>query len=178
MSDNNVFWIWLGPYNYHADMLRRHIGELARTYDSEAFPPHMTLFTGEHEDDGYLKRQLAHIAKAAKASMLEIPVSGYGNSDSYWKTFYLNLKTSPQLKALNKACRTHTDANSDYVFKPHMSLLYKDLDPKLRRRLVRSADPYPDTVRFDRVFLVRPCTTDKGMDDIANWRVVEQRQIS
>ncbi|MDJ0837973.1 MAG: hypothetical protein QNK37_15775 [Acidobacteriota bacterium] len=178
MADTDVFAVWLVPNKYHGELLRRVIAELARNHDTEAFTPHVTLFTGRESSDEVLRSRLAKLAGSTGLRELKIPITGYKHSKDFFKTFFLEIDKLEALEDMAKRARAMADIPSTYKFKPHLSLIYKDLELRRRKKLENEVEDPPTEICCDRLFLVRPGNAEIGWRDIAAWRVLEMRNLS
>ena len=178
MADNDVFAVWLVPNKYHAELLRRVIAELSRNHDTEAFTPHVTLFTGQENSTDVLRSRLIKLAGSLGEKELKIPVAGYKHSNDFFKTYYLNMEKPDALDALAKRARALADLPSDYTFKPHLSLIYKEMDARKRRKLEDEVEDPPAEICCDRLFLVKPGNAEAGWRDVAAWRVLDMRNLN
>ena len=176
MADTELFAYWLVPEKYTAGHLRRLIGELAREQDSVAFGPHITLFAGREDSDEVLRQRMAKMA-TAQAGPVDVEVKGYAHGKDYFKCLYLDLEANDAMKAMVAEAK-RLDRESGYRFAPHLSLMYKELDSRKRRKLMDALEPPPDAIRCSQLAVVRPARGRQDWTDIHAWRIIAMRDLT
>ncbi len=75
------------------------------------------------------------------------------------------------------APRDLEQALAGYTFLPHLSLLYGNLPPPLRRRLAAANDLRGRSIRFDRIAAVRPAAGHADLSKVSNWEVFGHQRL-
>jgi hypothetical protein len=108
------------------------------------------------------------LAQAAQGIMpFSVHVTGVGHSDQLFKTVFLRLAPSDELRALHERIRASLSGVDDYVLEPHLSLIYKELPLPARERIARSIRP-PESFVCDALSVVVPGPA--GWTDVPSWR--------
>ena len=126
-----TFSIWLLPIDSDHNYLSKIIQSLSEEHDAPFFQPHCTLFSSF--SDLYSAKK---IIDQLDLDFFDLEVRRISQSSDIWKTVFIELKNSSQLQNLN--CLLKGLKDEDYLFSPHISLIYKLLDFNKRKKIIQS----------------------------------------
>ena len=126
-----TFSIWLLPIDSDHNYLSKIIQSLSEDHDAPFFQPHCTLFSSF--SDLYSAKK---IIDQLDLDFFDVEVRRISQSSDIWKTVFIELKNSSQLQNLN--CLLKGLKDEDYLFSPHISLIYKLLDVNKRKKIIQS----------------------------------------
>ena len=126
-----TFSIWLLPIDSDHNYLSKIIQSLSEDHDAPFFQPHCTLFSSF--SDIYSAKK---IIDQIDLDFFDVEVRRISQSSDIWKTVFIELKNSSQLQNLN--CLLKGLKDEDYLFSPHISLIYKLLDVNKRKKITQS----------------------------------------
>ena len=126
-----TFSIWLLPIDSDHNYLSKIIQSLSEEHDAPFFQPHCTLFSSF--SDIYSAKK---IIDQIDLDFFDVEVRRISQSSDIWKTVFIELKNSSQLQNLN--CLLKGLKDEDYLFSPHISLIYKLLDINKRKKITQS----------------------------------------
>ena len=126
-----TFSIWLLPIDSDHNYLSKIIQSLSEELDAPFFQPHCTLFSSF--SDIYSAKK---IIDQIDLDFFDVEVRRISQSSDIWKTVFIELKNSSQLQNLN--CLLKGLKDEDYLFSPHISLIYKLLDVNKRKKIIQS----------------------------------------
>ena len=126
-----TFSIWLLPIDSDHNYLSKIIQSLSEEHDAPFFQPHCTLFSSF--SDIYSAKK---IIDQIDLDLFDVEVRSISQSSDIWKTVFIELKNSSQLQNLN--CLLKGLKDEDYLFSPHISLIYKLLDVNKRKKIIQS----------------------------------------
>ena len=126
-----TFSIWLLPIDSDHNYLSKIIQSLSEEHDAPFFQPHCTLFSSF--SDIYSAKK---IIDQIDLDFFDVEVRRISQSSDIWKTVFIELKNSSQLQNLN--CLSKGLKDEDYLFSPHISLIYKLLDVNKRKKIIQS----------------------------------------
>ena len=126
-----IFSIWLLPIDSDHNYLSKIIQSLSEEHDAPFFQPHCTLFSSF--SDIYSAKK---IIDQIDLDFFDVEVRSISQSSDIWKTVFIELKNSSQLQNLN--CLLKGLKDEDYLFSPHISLIYKLLDVNKRKKITQS----------------------------------------
>ena len=126
-----TFSIWLLPIDSDHNYLSKIIQSLSEEHDAPFFQPHCTLFSSF--SDIYSAKK---IIDQIDLDFFDVEVRRISQSSDIWKTVFIELKNSSQLQNLN--CLLKGLKDEDYLFSPHISLIYKLLDVNKRKKITQS----------------------------------------
>ena len=126
-----TFSIWLLPIDSDHNYLSKIIQSLSEEHDAPFFQPHCTLFSSF--SDIYSAKK---IIDQIDLDFFDVEVRRISQSSDIWKTVFIELKNSSQLQ--NSNCLLKGLKDEDYLFSPHISLIYKLLDVNKRKKIIQS----------------------------------------
>ncbi len=142
------------------------ISDRSRSYpDAPDFDPHVTLLGGIDADEGGVSERTQALVRGCDPFDLDfVDVSC---STTTHQCVFLLMAPSVVLLELRRDASAAFERD-ERMYVPHLSLVYSDMGPKERIRVVESTDveSLPDGVRIDTVELV-----DTG-GPVAEWRTV------
>jgi 2'-5' RNA ligase len=163
------FTLWLSPREPLRTTLSGLIRRLARELDAAEFEPHVTLFCGRSSDE-----EAKAIARgiAAQFSPITLSAERLAYTDSFTKTLFVQFEDSALARRMFEAARRSYAHPSDYVFNPHLSLLYKKLPETRQRALCDTLDVPRGGYGFDRVRMIETELPIEDDGPIRRWRIV------
>jgi 2'-5' RNA ligase len=166
---------WLCPAESVREELSAIICDLAKRFDAPVFEPHVTLYVTD-PDGGNPSKVLTDVTNRRQEYRLSI--RGLDYSDEFTKTLFVQFAPDPDLARLREDLERASASPSDYELKPHLSLLYKDMDQETKRGLAGSIALSFTDVIFDRVKAVICPATISSREDVESWRVVAERTLT
>ena len=177
---------WLVPAEPYYALLQGTIQRLAAELDAPVFAPHVTLFAAPSNDTEDPEALLRHSAPTPipLSAPIALHLSGFGWSDTYTKSFYLELNPSFEMAAWAERLRHASRHLSHYQFRPHISLLYKRLSPGEQEALSQevSATLFPefarlgqnpnalDQITFDQAQIIFAPDEIETREDVECWQ--------
>src|SRR5262245_9425029 len=146
------FSIWLSPQATDKADLAGLITSLSERYGTSNFEPHLTLYSGVCHEREILQRAVTEELKGVAPIALRI--AGVHASEEFFKTLFIEFEESPRLSELNKKIKSALPQDSGYILKPHLSLLYKDLDLARKWEIARTIRIEKTELIFDEIKLV------------------------
>ena len=167
MNAHRSIWLLLSQQDEH--WAQSLIDRLAEELGTPRFQPHLTLLGDVALPEQTLTAQL-QTATAASAT-IQTRISGIEYLDEFFRTFFLRIEDHPAIRALHEQIHTGFGRHPEPRFMPHISLIYGELKPALKKNLyARLEDVVAHrTVCFNRVALVHAA---KGLA-IENWTLLE-----
>jgi hypothetical protein len=163
---------WLIPTRETRGWFEDQIRALADRFDAPIFEPHLTVHVGPEDTVASPESLLAE--SALECAPITLTPSGVGHSDVFTKTLYVEFPLTSALANLSsKLCER---LPSDYTLSPHVSLLYRNIDPQKRSELARTLTP-PGEVRFDAIRAVRCKVPSVNSEDVRSWQVLEEWRL-
>jgi 2'-5' RNA ligase len=150
------------------------IAKLASEYSAPPFEPHITLYAGVHTDEDNVEALLAAVGGAAEE--MELICGDTGHTDALFKTLFVQFD-DPGLGALHRQLRDNLTRSTDYALEPHLSLLYKELPPVVRRGLATDYTFRGERILFDHIAAVRPGAGQDDWSDVRGWVVWVRRPL-
>jgi 2'-5' RNA ligase len=156
-----MYSVWLLPTKEDELYLRRIVENLRQRYGGPAFPPHITVL-------GDIDVSLDVIEETVKNSTkglapFSVKKLGLEFSDYVFKSAYLSLEPSHQLKEINRRLARNLDRDNDYSFKPHVSLLYKVIARAERRRIASE-------FKIKDNFAIEQIAVEEISEKVENWK--------
>lgn len=170
-----LFAIWLSPAQPSFLSLQKKIIHFAKLYDAPAYMPHMTIFVGNSDSLESVHEVFSNTVKNVQS--LEATAIGVEHSDYYFKTLFIQFSNNDSLLTLNKQLQT-LDNTSNYIFNPHISLLYKNLPQQTKQQLVDEIWPTidPKMMALDKIQLLS-VTNDETKEAVEKWKVIESHTL-
>ena len=153
-----TFSIWLLPIDSDHNYLSKIIQSLSEEHDAPFFQPHCTLFSSF--SDIYSAKK---IIDQIDLDFFDVEVRSISQSSDIWKTVFIELKNSSQLQNLN--CLLKGLKDEDYLFSPHISLIYKLLDVNKRKKIIQSLS-IKKSFSFGKISIVNT------MGHVESWETV------
>jgi len=128
--------LWLRPEGEVRGRLAETIRKLSRKYATPAFQPHVTLVSGIVAPERQVMAKAAKLAK--EIPPLRLHFVGYGWTDEYFRCVFARAaKARAIIEAHRKAKKTFAPARQR-PFLPHLSLVYGDLPPRVKKEIIRA----------------------------------------
>ena len=153
-----TFSIWLLPIDSDHNYLSKIIQSLSKEHNAPFFQPHCTLFSSF--SDIYSAKK---IIDQIDLDPFDAEVRRISQSSDIWKTVFIDFKNSLQLQNLN--CLLKGLKDEDYLFSPHISLIYKLLGINKRKKIIQNLS-IKNFFSFDKISIVN--TTG----DVEFWETV------
>ncbi len=153
-----TFSIWLLPIDSDHNYLSKIIQSLSEEHDAPFFQPHCTLFSSF--SDLYSAKK---IIDQLDLDFFDVEVRRISQSSDIWKTVFIELKNSSQLQNLN--CLLKGLKDEDYLFSPHISLIYKLLDVNKRKKIIQSLS-IKKSFSFGKILIVNTAGHVESWDTV------------
>jgi Cyclic phosphodiesterase-like protein len=165
MADTVPFAVWLTPVPSDRRWLSKVIQDYAAEYDTPAFEPHLTLYSGVAQTDESLQTIVAE--SLSPPSPITLEIMGLNYSENFFRTGFITFALSDRLLQLSHAIRDRLSAPKEYVLEPHLSLMYKNIPIEQKRLAMLRFVVSVQSVTFDTVKVVMP--SSEGWMDVAHW---------
>ena len=158
------FSLWLLPPPAVRDRFYPLIDELSRRLGTPAFEPHLTLAGTSSTVAADVTAQVATLA--AGLAPLPIHLTEIGMTADYFRCLFVHAELTPPLqRAYHATCRALGQPPGDFM--PHLSLVYGDLAPADKKRVVADIGR-----RFDLHFIVERVALYTTAGPPPAWRCV------
>lgn len=156
------FSIWLCPVNNDLIYISDIISHLSRKYSAPIFIPHVTIFSPIICDLRTLDNIVKNIVVDLKP--LCVNVKNFEHSNFLWKTVFINLEINASLQSVFNKLNSKLSKFSSYNFLPHISLIYKSLDPLTRQKIIDTCS-IKDSFCFDKIHII------SSSENVLDWRI-------
>lgn len=140
------FSLWITPQKELQDKIQVIIDQFSQKGGATKFPAHMTLF-GEFEMDeneAFTKTQkLAEELVAFNLTLGRVDIS-----TTYYQNIFVRVNTTAELMDAHVKARQIFEGKPNYVFMPHISLVYGDFDMKERDNLAKEIGQSLEGAKF------------------------------
>jgi 2'-5' RNA ligase len=126
--------VWLTPRGKVRDELARKIRELSREYATPVFEPHVTLVSGILGSPDQVMAKSAKLA--AQVSALVVRLTKLDWLNEYFRCVFVRVAKSRPLVEANRRAKMVFGLERRRAFMPHLSLLYGNLAPRVKKRIV------------------------------------------
>lgn len=156
--------IWVIPPEPIYSKVKTTINRLSGTFGGPPFDPHMTLL-------GEIDRDLLEIQQKVKKLVisldtLELSLGPVSFSTTYYQSVFVRVNSTAKLLELNLRAKKLFDIQN-YVFMPHMSLLYGNHDMVTREKAAASVDLPSSSFIADKLTI-----SLTSSDDPKYWEIV------
>src|SRR5262249_14345687 len=153
----------------HYSVFQRIIGQLATQFDAPVFEPHVTLFAGP-EPECSCTGILGKVARGL--SDIRATIGRAEASEQYTMSLFVRLRASEDLQRLADRIKTGSGTQKDYQFRPHLSLLYKDMSLDTKRSLIDKIEFPQEPVHFRALAALDSPALIRTQEDVKSWRVM------
>jgi len=166
---------WLLPAANGSAHLQKKINQLATRFDAAHFIPHLTLLALPTARVSAPTELLDHIS--AKTAPLALDCSGAPQwSQRYTEALTLSVDTSAEL--LDLITSLHPDRHVTADYRPHLSLLYANLNQQTGEQLEQEFAGKSETFLFDRIALISIGPQTTTATDVKAWKMITTRPLS
>ncbi len=160
-----MYAIWLTFQKNDENLLQGIINRLSKKYGSESFKPHISVY-------GLVNLELDKILKICQNIAMEfqpfnVEFSNISYSDDFWKTLFVNLRPSTIMSEIYNNFATKFKKIENYVFKPHISLIYKKISIEQKKEISK-------TIELKKQFKINSISILHHSDNIENWIIVKK----
>jgi hypothetical protein len=173
-SEKTIVAYWLCP----AESARAHFAamilDFAAQFDAPPFEPHVTTYvtSADGEDPNG-----ALIKAVSGFRPLRLSVRGFGSSDNFTKTLFVQFQNDNQVTRLSEALRHASSSKDAYELNPHLSLIYANMDCRTQEELAGSLTlPFTEVV-FDSLKAVISPAEITSREDVMAWRTVAEATL-
>lgn len=142
-----TYSIWLVPNRKNSIYLNKIVKNLAKSYGAPGFVAHITVYSGVSN-----LQKAKSVVNLIKSRPITTTKTGVGQSDYLWKTLYIKIRKTEQLRHIHKSLANNLDEK--YRFEPHISLIYKNMDQKTKRK-IKTNLKIKNSFVFDRLVIIR-----------------------
>lgn len=164
------FAVWLLPQQQREQALAVQMRALFARYHTPAFAPHMTLLGGHTNNLEEVHQRLSEAL--AEFRPVTLDVMGLAHSEAYFMTFFIKLAINDVLRGMCEQMRAALDPSSPYQLRPHISLIYAEMNAERRALLSEDITLDATPITFDRAALVYPANEEHGWNAIESWRTM------
>jgi len=134
MTKTATYSLWLEPSGDIAFRLQERIKKLSEKYETPFFSPHVTLLGGLNTRE----TELVTLANTLASSLdpFELVLTKAGYEDKFYRSLYVHVEATNHLKEIHRMARQLFDVNYEDNFVPHLSLMYGELSPKEKERIL------------------------------------------
>ena len=172
MSKNSAIVYWLTPADPERELFCEIIRILFKQYDGPNFDPHLTVLVAKED-----RQPPADVLKQIKASPIRLTVRGISFADEFTKTLFVRMESSKPLEELVVDLGRATKSRTKSVGDPHVSLLYKELAPSVKKELASTIQLPFHEVTFDSIKAVSCRLPVRSSADVEAWRVVATKSL-
>jgi 2'-5' RNA ligase len=173
-TPQEIITYWLCPAEPARRELSAIIRELAARFDAPVFEPHLTVYVAKAEGEN----AVAVLEQTVNRSRFRLAIRGVDYAEQFTKTLFVQFAPDNALAHFGEELRRASVSPTDYTLNPHLSLIYKSMDPEIKRRLASSIALSFAEVIFDSVKAVISPATIETTADIEAWRVVAERTLT
>ena len=173
-KQERIIGYWLCPAEPVRSRFAELIGNLATQFEAPVFEPHVTIYVAkaERENPGAVLKELVKGREPFR-----LTIRGLNYSENFTKTLYVQFAPNPELARLSEDLRRASVSRNDYELNPHLSLIYKEMDEEMKRRLAGSITLSFTEVTFDGVKAIISPAEIKSREDVEAWRVVAEQNL-
>lgn len=173
-APEQIITYWLCPAEPARGWFTEIISDLAARFDAPVFEPHVTIFVtdAEREKPGEVLATVLPGIQPYRLRLLDLDCS-----DRFTQTLFVRFAPDPELSRLSENLRRASVSESDYQLNPHLSLLYKTMEPKTKRDLANSIALSFTEARFDTIKAVLSPARIESRADVESWRVIAEEKI-
>jgi len=163
-----MYAIWLLFEKNDEEYLSKIISELSKQYESPIFTPHVTTY-------GLIDSELETIDKVVLESingikLFNIEKNTISFSDNFWKTLFIDFNSNASMLKINKHLTKNLSRFSKYEFRPHATLIYKEMSRKEKQRLA-------DNLEIKNGFKITGIGIQKFSERIEDWKIIREYQL-
>ena len=165
MRISKCYWLWGLFPSVEKVFLNQIKSKVQSKLQSPFFETHITL-TGPYLsiDDIFLNK-LKNFAENNSAIMLN--VGGYDFKQEIFKSFYISIENSQQLKELRRNLYELKNFDLANNYSPHISLSYGDHEIKVKKELISNLPELDKPIRLSKIALV------EVDEDINLWKILK-----
>jgi hypothetical protein len=147
---------WLIPMELDRTIYQSLIQDFAQRYNAPIFTPHVTIHSC------YCDR----IPSFQSNIDLVLEIDRLTFSDSFTKSFYIQLISNPQLNELSEFFKRYCE--SSFVLDPHLSLIYAEV-PEIEKRSLIPQIPLNHEIQFSEIRAIRIPERIQTREDIESF---------
>jgi len=164
--------VWIVPAGEVLDRIERIVHKIHPRGGGPRFKPHLTLLSGSETTQADAELKLKHLA--ARLRPFEIRLDRIEWRDEYFRCLYLAAELTPELAAAQRAGYETFEMNPPPPFEPHVSLLYGNLDERLKKELAEEAGSSVD-LRFAATGV--QLVDASPSVPVTGWKTLAERQF-
>ena len=170
MRISKCYWLWGLFPSVEKVFLNQIKSKVQSKLQSPFFETHITL-TGPYLsiDDIFLNK-LKNFAENNSAIMLN--VGGYDFKQEIFKSFYISIENSQQLKELRRNLYELKNFDLANNYSPHISLSYGDHEIKVKKELISNLPELDKPIRLSKIALV------EVDEDINLWKILKSFDLN
>ncbi len=170
MRINKGYWIWgLFPHK-ETNFLNEIKAKVQSKLESPAFETHITL-TGPYLNiDKSFLNKLKNFGKSNSQIILD--VDGYDFKQEIFKSFYISINNSRNLKELRKNIYELNQYDLGNNYSPHISLSYGCHKIKEKKILIEKLPEFNKPIKMSKIALV------EVNEDINLWKILESIDLN
>lgn len=161
---------WLIPAKDDYEYLSKIIQKLGDEYQAPVFGPHLTIWGNTEIELDELKKVVDEATADVKP--FEIFVDKINYSEKFFKAVFIEIKRNKELDVVYDKIKKVLSGH-EYVFKPHMSLIYKMMPEDLKKEISKSLK-IKKSFFVDKVGIVWP---SKGHYKVESWKMLYEKNL-
>lgn len=167
---DKFFSVWLVPQKDDEVYLGNIIKNLGEEYDAPIFVPHLTLLGDVTVDFDKLKSIVDDVFQNTKPFTIE--KERVNQSEAFFKTVFIEFEKDQKLSELFETISQKTDGRELSTFKPHISLIYKEMPKNERRKIAEQIEQLDVKNEFiiNKIVIVAPKKGEEGWYNVEGWR--------
>ncbi len=165
--------VWLVTNDEDKLYLSKIINDLGSKYAAPLFHPHLTVYGGADTSAD-------EVIQAAKDAVFgikpfKITVDKLNQSEDYFKTVFIEFKDHDLLTIINQRLDQKLAKYSDYTFKPHISLIYKDMSEEEKKEVIASLNVKKEFTIFGIAVVIGD--DQKNEEGVKSWRILYKQNL-
>jgi len=170
MRISKGYWLWGLFPSKEKFFLNEIKAKVQNKLKSPFFETHITLSGPYLNVDNIFLNKLKSFAE--NNYMISLNVCGYDFKQEIFKSFYISIENSRQLKELRRNIYELNNLDLAKNYHPHISLSYGNHEEKEKKELISKLPELNNTIRMSKIALV-------GVDeDINLWKILETYDLN
>ena len=170
MRINKGYWIWGLFPDKETNLLNEIKAKVQSEFKSPFFDTHITLAGPYSNIDKPFLKKLKSLAESNPIIMLN--VNGYDFKQEMFKSFYISIKNSRQLKQFRKNIYELNKFALENNYSPHISLSYGNYEIKEKKILISKLPVFKKPIKMSKIALV------EVNEDINLWKILESYDLN